>query len=85
MARTPRRVPDGCPDVDTPWGETCRTCGQRLPDPVSGPPVGRTDRGLLFPSGSSAGLGERSARLVAARRARVTEGRHRTDPDGYAR
>jgi len=43
-----RPVPDGCPDVDTPWGEVCRTCGQRLPDPVTGPPVGRTDRGLFL-------------------------------------
>jgi hypothetical protein len=74
-----------CDDVDTPWGAICGTCGQRLPNP--GPVRSwKSQRELAFPSGLSAGMGDRfrkrgprlpssTAQGMATRRARDLERR----------
>jgi hypothetical protein len=66
-----------CESVRGEWGEICPDCGERLPNP--GPVASwKSQRPLDFPSGLSAGMGDRvrarrrlasTARMIATRRA----------------
>lgn len=48
-----------CQSVRGQWGEICPDCGRRLPEALPWGYGRPCSRRLEFPSGSSAGLGER--------------------------
>jgi len=73
---------NGCEEVETPWGEECRSCGQIIPYPgwtPEGPPRRRRHATGILAAGRSAALGpsgyqprdpDATRRAIATRKAR---------------
>lgn len=66
-----------CESVRGEWGGTCPDCGQQLPERPGPLSSWKSERPAPFPSGASAGLGDRNPALVEAYRRRKATGTRR--------